>query len=58
MIAQAGLGARVQGMRRYYALLLGKNGTARLVRDWMARRCSPRRIFLSCPPVPTGSAYG
>ena len=33
MIAQAGLAARVQGMRRYYALLLGKNGKARLVRE-------------------------
>jgi ADP-ribosylglycohydrolase len=33
MIAQAGLGARVQGMRRYYALLLGRNGKARLVKE-------------------------
>jgi ADP-ribosylglycohydrolase len=28
----AGLGARVQGMRRYYALLLHRDGTARLVK--------------------------
>ena len=33
MIARAGLGARVQGMRRYYALLLGKHGKARLVKE-------------------------
>jgi hypothetical protein len=28
----AGLGARVQGMRRYYAILLGKGGVVRLVK--------------------------
>ena len=32
MIEAAGIGARVQGMRRYYALLLCRNGTARLVK--------------------------
>jgi hypothetical protein len=30
----AGLAARVQGLRRYYALLLGRDGMARLVRAW------------------------
>jgi ADP-ribosylglycohydrolase len=32
-IAAAGIAARVQGLRRYYALLLGDDGTARLVRE-------------------------
>ncbi|HKO25408.1 MAG TPA: ADP-ribosylglycohydrolase family protein, partial [Chloroflexota bacterium] len=32
MVKAAGLGARVQGMRRYYALLLCNDGTARLVK--------------------------
>jgi hypothetical protein len=32
MVKAAGLGARVQGMRRYYALLLCHDGTARLVK--------------------------
>lgn len=32
MVRSAGLGIRVQGMRRYYALLLGPGGTARLVK--------------------------
>ncbi len=32
MVASAGIGARVQGMRRYYALLLIKGGKARLVK--------------------------
>jgi ADP-ribosylglycohydrolase len=33
MVASAGLGARVQGMRRYYALLLCRDGKARLVKE-------------------------
>ncbi len=32
MVASAGIGARVQGMRRYYALLLVRGGKARLVK--------------------------
>jgi hypothetical protein len=32
MVKAAGLGARVQGMRRYYALLLCNDGTARLTK--------------------------
>ena len=32
LAAAAGLGARVQGMRRYYALLLCDDGTARLIK--------------------------
>jgi len=32
MVKAAGLAARVQGMRRYYALLLGNDGKARLVK--------------------------
>lgn len=32
MVTSAGIGARVQGMRRYYALLLIKGGKARLVK--------------------------
>jgi hypothetical protein len=32
MVTSAGIGARVQGMRRYYALLLVKGGKARLVK--------------------------
>lgn len=32
MVASAGIGARVQGMRRYYALLLTRDGKARLVK--------------------------
>jgi hypothetical protein len=32
MVASAGIGARVQGMRRYYALLLARGGKARLVK--------------------------
>jgi ADP-ribosylglycohydrolase len=32
MVASAGIGARVQGMRRYYALLLCRGGCARLVK--------------------------
>jgi hypothetical protein len=32
MVASAGVGARVQGMRRYYALLLTRGGKARLVK--------------------------
>lgn len=32
MVASAGIGARVQGMRRYYAFLLCRDGKARLVK--------------------------
>jgi ADP-ribosylglycohydrolase len=32
MVVSAGIGARVQGMRRYYALLLGDGGKARLIK--------------------------
>ena len=32
MVLSAGIGARVQGMRRYYALLLARDGGARLVK--------------------------
>jgi len=32
LAASAGLGVRVQGMRRYYALMLGNDGKARLVK--------------------------
>jgi hypothetical protein len=32
MVLSAGIGARVQGMRRYYALLLVRGGRARLVK--------------------------
>jgi ADP-ribosylglycohydrolase len=32
-VAAAGIAARVQGLRRYYALLLGDDGVARLVRE-------------------------
>ena len=32
MVLSAGIGARVQGMRRYYALLLSRGGKARLVK--------------------------
>jgi ADP-ribosylglycohydrolase len=32
-VAAAGVAARVQGLRRYYALLLGDDGMARLVRE-------------------------
>jgi ADP-ribosylglycohydrolase len=32
LVAAAGVGARVQGLRRYYALLLCEDGTARLVK--------------------------
>jgi hypothetical protein len=32
MVESAGIGARVQGMRRYYALLLCREGKARLVK--------------------------
>jgi hypothetical protein len=32
MVLSAGIGARVQGMRRYYALLLARDGKARLVK--------------------------
>lgn len=32
MVTSAGIGARVQGMRRYYALLLVRDGKARLVK--------------------------
>ena len=32
MAAAAGLAARVQGMRRYYALLLRRNGKAQLIK--------------------------
>jgi hypothetical protein len=32
MVKAAGIAARVQGMRRYYALLLGSDGQARLVK--------------------------
>ena len=32
MVKAAGIGARVQGMRRYYALLLAEGGAARLVK--------------------------
>ncbi len=32
LVQAAGIGARVQGMRRYYALLLGQGGKARLVK--------------------------
>jgi hypothetical protein len=34
MVTAAGIGARVQGMRRYYALLLCDDGKARLVKAW------------------------
>jgi hypothetical protein len=32
MVVSAGIGARVQGMRRYYALLLARGGKAQLIR--------------------------
>jgi len=32
MVVAAGLGVRVQGMRRYYALMLGDDGIARLIK--------------------------
>lgn len=32
LLEAGGIGARVQGLRRYYALLLDRNGTARLVK--------------------------
>ncbi len=32
MVSSAGIGARVQGMRRYYALLLAEGGKVRLVK--------------------------
>ena len=32
MVAATGIGARVQGLRRYYALLLDRNATARLIK--------------------------
>ena len=33
IVASAGIGARVQGLRRYYALLLARGGLARLVKE-------------------------
>jgi len=51
MIAQAGLGARVQGMRRYYALLLGKNGKARLVRELDGEKVLAEADFPCVPAV-------
>jgi ADP-ribosylglycohydrolase len=52
MIAQAGLGARVQVMRRYYALLLGKNGTAQLVRELDGEKVLAETYF---PFAPAGT---
>jgi ADP-ribosylglycohydrolase len=51
MIAQAGLAARVQGMRRYYALLLGKNGKARLVRELDGEKVLAEADFPFVPAV-------
>ena len=51
MIAQAGLGARVQGMRRYYALLLDKNGKARLVRELDGEKVLAEADFPFVPAV-------
>ncbi len=51
MIAQVGLAARVQGMRRYYALLLGKNGKARLVRELDGEKVLAETDFLCVPAV-------
>jgi len=54
MIAQAGLAARVQGMRRYYALLLGKNGKARLVRELDGEKVLAETDFPCVPAVTYG----
>jgi ADP-ribosylglycohydrolase len=35
---EAGLAVRVQGLTRFYALLLGDDGKARLVKEWEGRR--------------------
>jgi ADP-ribosylglycohydrolase len=51
MIAQAGLGARVQGMRRYYALLLGKNGKARLVKELDGEKILAEADFPFVPSI-------
>src|SRR5215211_5775419 len=56
MIAQAGLAARVQGMRRYYALLLGKNGKARLVRELDGEKVLAEADFPCEPAVTYGLA--
>jgi hypothetical protein len=49
-VATAGIAARVQGMRRYYALLLDDDDTARLVRELdgttvLAEAALPRREY-------------
>jgi hypothetical protein len=51
MVAQAGLAARVQGMRRYYALLLGENGKARLVRELDGEKVLAEADFPLVPAV-------
>lgn len=49
-VAAAGIAARVQGLRRYYALLLGDDDTARLIRELdgttvLAEASFPRRAY-------------
>jgi hypothetical protein len=45
MAAHAGIGARVQGMRRYYALLLGNDGKVRLVKALDGERVLAEKDF-------------
>ena len=53
LVASAGIGARVQGMRRYYALLLAEGGTVRLVKALDGERCWPRRTSRGSSTSPT-----
>jgi ADP-ribosylglycohydrolase len=53
MIDAAGIGARVQGMRRYYALMLYRNGTARLVKALDGEKLLAETVF----PWTFGTTY-
>ncbi len=53
MIEAWGIGARVQGMRRYYALMLCISvelGRLAWSRHWTAKRCWPKRRFPGAVP--------
>ncbi len=50
MARSAGIGARVQGMKRYYGLVLVSDGTARLIKgeDVLSEKALPWQFGESC----------
>ena len=57
MVSEFGLAARVQGLRRYYALVLEQGGKARLVKVFYDQTNYPRRGGF-CLGIWQGRAHG